>query len=139
MQSTHFICFILLITVSACSKQHRPKTEPTVTIHISDDGLKRFQVTMSHHNDKPQKSNNKGGGRKGKRGGGRKPSKERSGRPSNKPPHLHKRVEQIMQKNGFCREGFVEIDQYSEAGTLYFNGQCNETASAVEIKHHKMK
>lgn len=126
--------FLLVLTLSACSNNKKPKPEAKVITHITEDGIKRFQVVLAKQGKKPQKNKNKGRGQRSRAEGNDSSgnSRSRNSKKSNQPYQLHKRIEHILKRDGYCREGFAEIDRYSEAGTVYFNGQCNELASAED-------
>ncbi|MDN4504049.1 hypothetical protein QX776_16675 [Alteromonadaceae bacterium BrNp21-10] len=42
---------------------------------------------------------------------------------------LYTRLELKLVKNGFCREGYFELDRYTGRNTAQIKGECNESAS----------
>ncbi|MCX7553421.1 hypothetical protein OS175_05985 [Marinicella sp. S1101] len=114
---------LLMISTTACSQSKPSRPEPKITTNITASGLKQFQVMMPA-----------GGGEARKRskqrpdlrdGSASRNDKKRRSRMDNK-QNLKHIIQRVMEKDGFCTEGFMEVDRYSEGGTMYFRGQCNE-------------
>ncbi len=138
------LCFI-----AGCSQQpKKPANKATFTTHITADGVKKFQYSQTQGSKGNKKRGEKGskGGGKGNRSGGSggkgrdargSQAKRKGGGNKNNVERMKRQVEDKLNETGYCREGFAEIDHYTDAGKFYFNGQCNERASIEDRRKFK--
>ncbi len=135
------VCFLLCLMIG-CSQPKKPSTNVVFTTHITHEGLKQFQYSASQPGKSRQGGKGRGGqrpdgsngARKGKAVGQSRTMTVKRGEGSEKrtPGQMKKRIEEKLFNTGYCREGFMEIHHYTEAGRYYFNGQCNEKATSKD-------
>ena len=140
------VCFILCVML-ACSQPKKPSKDVIFITHITHDGLKQFRFSVAQPGRSKQGTKDRDGqklggsrgGHKGKRGAEDRAITDKIGENSKKrnPGQMKKRIEEKLFKTEYCREGFMEIHHYSEAGRYYFNGQCNEKATAKDRQRYK--
>jgi len=135
MIAHHHRALIFLIattTLAGCaSNQTSRDFNEHFVPRIEDNGLKLFSYTLTTAAP-PTRADSRSGGRSGGRGG-----KGSSG-PANKEQQLYdtarKKLEQTLEANGYCREGFIEIERHTGRGYLQIRGECREGASAEDIQ-----
>ena len=133
---------LLVCLTMGCSQPKKPDHKAIIVTHITPEGLKQFQYSVTKPSDAKKGGKGRGTQRPGGKGGGGKggmrgqsremTSKRGENNKQRSSGRMNKRIEEKLFNTGYCREGFMEIDHYSEAGRYYFNGQCNEKATAKD-------
>lgn len=138
---------LICTTLFACS-HHHPTLEGSQEVFATDiktDGSKRFNFTLMLHTERKRERQNRspqgGSGKEGRKKQG-KPRREgsRSGtgtRPESKQGDAdeklrEKALERLVQKieeNGYCRNGYIELDYFALRGQVQIRGECQESAS----------
>jgi len=150
MFNRYFMTGLFLIFAVGCSQPKKPARNVVFVPHITPQGLKQFQFSVNNpskvkkaNQSRPGgKSGGKGGGGRGNKGGGqgRDLARQRGSHDEDKNlSRMKNEIEALLNKSGFCRDGFMEIDHYREAGRYYFNGQCNELATVKDRQMFKNK
>ena len=136
-----FFCFSV-----ACSQPKKPASNAMLITHITAPGVKQFQYSVTDSSKEKKGGNQRPGGQGGGKGRGgmgnqdrEKHNKRERGEHGKQKSadRMKKHIEEKLMKAGYCREGFMEIDHYSEAGRYHFNGQCNEKATDKDRKTFK--
>lgn len=136
IMKNQLLSLLIIVSLMACSQQHKPKgAYENFLTHIDDKGLKHFQFSVllpPSSKNKPMKPQG-GRGSKGQKdrgaNGGRKPQSRNS---KNMIDGLYRQLELRLAKSAYCREGYTEIDQFSEAGEVFIKGVCNDLATNGE-------
>lgn len=127
--------FMLLLVLSAtaitggCTNTHnkpKPSLSESFVTTIDEHGSKRFdfrisQVHSAHHQGKTHKDkSSKGKKRRGDSNGNKEQrQKER----------FYTMLSEKLQKTGFCREGYMELNSEFARGNFRLVGECRETAN----------
>ena len=152
----NIIVLLLLAAMSlACaSKQKNSVTSEFLATHIRNDDSKAFQysVVLNHADGRGGKNvgggmrmsggsssntrayggvtvgNSKGGGKGGKGGG-----KNTRGKPLDRlNEELDKLLADMMSREDYCRDGWMEIERDYQPPNHIIRGECNESASAKD-------
>lgn len=134
----YFLVFILFLTACASNQWKPSEVDEIFVTDIKPGGLKIFNYsltkTMPQANGGGKRGGGRGagmhgGGRGGKGGGhgdmgGRKPDNE-----SSMKQYFNDMLKLKLEKSGYCREGYIELDSYSGRGRLQVRGECEEGAT----------
>lgn len=136
--------------LSGCAAESKvPEPQGYLATHIYENGSKQFVYTTDLQNLINLDKEGKAGGRPGNVAGqlngssngglsggvtagtaNRRPGGH-SGRPmQSRDQMLVNAVEKELEKSGFCREGFKELDRMTEPQQTYLKGECIESANA---------
>jgi hypothetical protein len=148
MKNIFLVLLILTLIISCSHKPKQPKHKEFFVTHILADGTKMFSYNLILEG--PQGSDKKGrrgggeskgrgaggsgsGGKMGK--GGDRGKKDSLNRPASK-QKINKRfyanLENILHKNNYCREGYVELNSFIDREGAEMKGQCHEKANKVD-------
>lgn len=137
-----FIPLIIALLISACA-HHKDRRQPqeaaSFATMIKRDGSKQFNYSMSTgsqrggrgegrggHGERPPRG--EGGGRGGPRDSGQ--SEEASLQQEEKiRQQLLDKVDLELAENGYCRNGYIELDYYAINGQAQLRGECQESAT----------
>lgn len=138
----------VVMGLSACSGpgDRRPRPEPTelFSTSITEDGSKMFvyEVKMG---SPPGPGGEGGGGRGGPPGGGGPGGPPgggggeggpRGGPGGQAPEHIksmfYDMLDEKLAQNGYCREGYLELESDFERGDATLRGECREAASEAD-------
>lgn len=145
---------IAVFGLAACAAEKPiPESRGFLATHIFDDGRKQFVYTTELPDPAKRGPGGKGAGRPGNvtgqlngssngglsggvtagtanRGPGGHPGKQMQSRDK----MLVSAVEKELEKSGFCREGYKELDRMTEPRQTYLKGQCLDTANTHDRK-----
>ncbi|MCH7817258.1 MAG: hypothetical protein IIC60_11885 [Proteobacteria bacterium] len=151
-----FLCLFLLSCSSNSPPGQRPPPTTVFKPEITDDGSKLFEVELvfTPPSGSRRGSAGAGGGRGGfpgggvgRSGGGGFPGGGGAGRSGgrgfpgagggstgvgNRGAFIDEQIDALMAENGFCREGYVELERTQERGKITIRGECNEGANAED-------
>ena len=132
----------LFITACASQQRQRPKVNQIFVTNISEQGLKIFSFSMTREMSSRGKGGGKGSGRGGKgggmgggMGGGRHGGKGGSNADSDEGMEekiknkVLDRLESKLDRTGYCREGYTELESYFSRRASQIRGECNEDAT----------
>lgn len=88
-----------------------PQAEEVLIPEITDDGTKFFVLERRYANPRTMQS-----------------SDDREAMPG-PPPDIGRRVEQILETTGYCRQGYFELYQEHLQQVRRLRGECREAAS----------
>lgn len=123
-----------LASCSSGPDRKPPPLQQLLHTSITDNGSKMFVFQMvrastegssrsGRHRSGPPADGGRGGkdgGRGGKRGGMD---------PQKMLLNAHEALQQQLEETGFCREGYMTLDEKAERGLLAIRGECTETAT----------
>ena len=143
MNQKTIVIVVLTLLMGACASDpgERPELKTYFVTDIDQQGSKRFNYSVVV--DRANKDSKKGkGGRgmgrsKGNGGqggrGGRGEKGRKSGNQGDMTEKLKIRVTENLElrlaDNGYCREGYIELDSYFSRGRSYIRGECKEGAT----------
>ncbi|MCW8956478.1 MAG: hypothetical protein OQL09_06315 [Gammaproteobacteria bacterium] len=129
----------MLLIACTNNQTKQPEITEIFITDIKSSGLKLFSysVTMGMPDDSSS-GRGKGKGRNQSGGGGGMSGGMPSGKP-NRESKLGKLKEMINEKltsrltaNGYCREGYIELDSVIGRGRSQIRGECEEAATASD-------
>ncbi|WP_448549244.1 hypothetical protein [Thalassotalea fusca] len=47
---------------------------------------------------------------------------------------LQRQLDLLLQKNQYCREGYIELDSFIDKTSAHFRGECNDSATEADRK-----
>ncbi|MFT5691125.1 MAG: hypothetical protein ACI92E_000450 [Oceanicoccus sp.] len=151
-------CIVLPILLASCmSAREKPKAIEVFKTQISQDGTKIF-VYRFELPEKPMNEQKRSAGQRGKKGHGNgPPGRSGSGRnngknsegkkstgkssrsigdtdsehidPRQRDLKLKEKLETALAENGFCREGYEELDRHEAMGEMSIRGECSDEAT----------
>ena len=141
---------VVLICMSGCSgKQQNETPQGYLATHIFYDGSKQFVYTVDIPEPAGQGKRGKNSGRPGNVAGHVQGSSNRGlsagvtagtgsrgkggGRgQQGKASLLQEALEAELNKSGYCRKGFMELDRMMEPAQTFIKGECVEVASDID-------
>ena len=132
---------ILFFLLSCSSSGRQVDTVQTFEPQISSDGIKEFEIVITPLRPAARATD---GGRRGqsRTGAGPGPGQGRSA--SNRPGggqapsiDVEELVVETLEQQGYCREGFEELERRRDAGQILVRGRCNELASDDEKSRYR--
>lgn len=140
-QSFFLVVLVMAISLSSACSSKRPRPEPAIyfSTYITVDGSKFFV----YRQEIPQHTNRKKSGQsshemKGQRpsgGRGDGPQQERGrGRGPDRPDKnsLTQRVDMLIAENSYCRDGYIVLDEYTDAEGVSLRGECRDDATSED-------
>ncbi len=122
--------------LAGCSNQSkRPDPVEYFNTQITDDGTKFFVYRLEKpHSDKRTNIGPENTPGQGRRGGGikgdRKIQQGRSNQAGNKmTAKLENNLDALLAKNGYCRNGYFELERHQLHGGLSLRGECRDDAT----------
>ena len=145
MKNIFLLLLITFILVSCASTQNKPKPIVNFVTHITDDGTKKFSLSLiSPNQQRGQKNRQNKGGQMGK-GGGRGNGGNRGGQGKNRSgsrgsgdqsQHKYKMREKLFEhierklfESEYCNEGYIKLDILIDSEVSQYKGKCKELAS----------
>jgi len=146
--------FVAFIGLYGCAAEGK-KTEPQgyLATHIFDDGRKQFVYTAELPDAGNRGPGGKSGGRPGNVAGqlngssngglsggviagtgNRRPGGHPRGPMQSRDDMLVTAVGKELEKSGYCREGYKELDRMAEPRQTYLKGECLDAANAHDRK-----
>lgn len=111
---------------------HQSEPDQFVT-NIKDDGTKLFSFSVDAIPARPDEGKGRGRGEGPPPGamakGNEQASRSSAPMPANPMDMLYDKLALTLENNGYCREGYIEIDNYETNNRLHVLGECNETAT----------
>lgn len=137
---------MIVVLASCASNKPPPPPQGYLATHIFEDGRKQFVYTADMPNA-PRGSPGAGrpgnvsgqlvGSNQGVSGGviaGTTVNRGPGGHPpvyrQSKDDILVSTLEKELEKTGFCRDGYKELDRMTEPGQTYLKGECLDAANA---------
>lgn len=126
----------LACTLAGCSSgpdRKPPPLQQRLHTSITDNGSKMFVFQMVRAST--ERAARSGGGRAGPPDGGGRGGRGggRGGKGGMDPEKMllqaHEALQQQLEETGFCREGYMTLDEKAERGLLAIRGECTETAT----------
>lgn len=133
MRLFRFSAVALLALLSACNSTGRNYTDSrlqeTLEIEILPNTSKMFVYRLQMPEDQiPGGVHIARGGGRGEGGG---PGGVSVGHSTQ--ARLHENAGYVVERMGYCREGFLEIDSSASNYNLWLKGECKDGASAEDI------
>lgn len=143
MIKTKYLVIGTVSLLTACAHPKKDKQpEEQFTMYITENNIKQFQLSVVMPDNKHGGAKRGSKGSKGGRGGG---GRNKGGddrhmgnydvvkhKPQNK--KLNERVEFHLAKTAYCREGYIETDNFRSADEIIIRGRCNDKATAKDRK-----
>lgn len=140
-------CTLFPLLLASCSSTNdRPKPIEVFQTQISQDGTKVFVYRLERpenpgaervrsagprgnrdHGEGPAGRNGNNG--EGKKGRSRGPSDAENKGSKHGDFKLDEGLTAVLAENGFCREGYYELDRYQALGDISLRGECKDTAT----------
>ncbi|QHJ12465.1 hypothetical protein FX988_02722 [Paraglaciecola mesophila] len=133
MTTKKLLLLLMPIFLSACANKSRPqvKQPDMFATSIKSDNKKvfNFSISAGQGADESKPERREAGGPPPKHGSENK--NQAKGDMANESPLdvLFTHLETKLRDTGYCREGYVEIDNYESSGRLHIIGACNEVAT----------
>lgn len=142
------IAFLIILSVimTGCSSVSKSDMKDFFRSDIRADDSKMFTftviVTQQGKKDKKstqKNSKSKGGRDSGKKGGQQNSQRNTKDNSMNKnDDHMTELFEELLierlEKNQYCRDGYIELDRAFSGSTFTLRGECNESATENDRK-----
>lgn len=131
----YFLVLLLSLTACASNQWESYEVEEIFVTDIKTSGLKIFNYSLTNSTAQASGNGKRGGGKgTGKHGGGKGGGYGGmgGGRPNNESsmkPYFTGMLEAKLEKSGYCREGYIELDSYFGRRQLKMRGECEEGAT----------
>jgi hypothetical protein len=138
---TSFIALTGLLLLGCNSGSNQPDSTQTFEPRVGSDGIKKFEVVIT-----PLRSNARasGGDRQRPQRNGAGPGSGQGRGAGNRPGggqapsvDVEELVVETLEEQGYCREGFEELERIRDAGQIIVRGRCNELASEEEKSQYR--
>lgn len=134
----YFLILILSLFLTSCASNKWSPSEvnEVFVTDIKPSGLKVFYYSLTKTTPQANGSGKHKGGDagirdgRGSKGGGHGGM---GGRKSDNEPRMKQYFNDMLasklEKSGYCREGYIELESYFERGRLKIRGECGEGAT----------
>lgn len=130
-----YLCSLfVMLAVSACAHRHdgRKRQITNFSTQIEEDDSKRFLFSMRSA-QRGNRRNARQGAQAGNGGGNNgQPSRQRSDQSEQIKRRLVALLNEKLESNGYCRQGYFELDFSYLSGYAQLRGECNESATAED-------
>lgn len=131
----------LFLLVSCSSSERQINTAQTFEPHVDSDGNKKFEIAITPLRPVARAS---GSGRQGQPRGGAGPGSGQGRGAGNRPGggqapsiDVEELLVEILEEQGYCREGFEELERIRDAGQIIVHGRCVELATDEEKSRYR--
>ncbi|MCI5107582.1 MAG: hypothetical protein MRY76_12770 [Pseudomonadales bacterium] len=130
-----------LLLLGCNSGNRQPDSSQTFEPRVGSDGIKEFEIVIT-----PVRPDTRGagGGRQGRPPGGQgsgggqgRGAEARPGGGGTPTIDVGELVVETLDQQGYCREGFEELERIRDAGQIIVRGRCNELASEEEKSRYR--
>ncbi|RDH82491.1 MAG: hypothetical protein DIZ80_09395 [endosymbiont of Galathealinum brachiosum] len=134
----YFLIFVLSMVLVSCGRNQWKSSEITevFSTNIKPGGLKLFNYSLTKTASQASrrgsgKGSGNGSGMGGGRGGenGMHKGKAKSGDDASMKQYLYDMLKVKLEKSGYCREGYIELDSNIGRGWMKIRGECEEGAT----------
>jgi hypothetical protein len=130
---------LLLLGCNSAARQ--PDSTQTFEPKVGSDGVKEFKIVITPLRPDAGAA---GGGRQRPPQGGAGPGGGQGRANGNRPRggearsiDVEELVVETLDEQGYCREGFEELERIRDAGQIIVRGRCNELASEEEKSRYR--
>lgn len=136
----YILIFFVSLSLSACasSQKKAPEIKEEFVTNIDKSGLKLFSYTLTLAVPKNRNGGMRGGaggmrggmGGTGMRGGGAKSHRETMMK--RRKEVVYEKLKTKLDETGYCRESYIELDNYFVRGRAQIRGECKDSATAED-------
>lgn len=123
----HLITLISILFLASCSSNKSIKTKESFSTLIKMDGTKQFSYTfIAPMSEIERFSERRGNGKPRKNGSREAYMLDQLG------TMFDNGLNAKLNSTGFCRSGFITLENQSRPGAMQVKGECKETASDAD-------
>ena len=128
---------LIAVLAAACSHTPGPADIPPgadFTANILADGTKLFTFST-----RLERGGGMFGGGSGRRGGGREEGEDGEEQRQRRSPVKPNQqgLQAMLAQNGYCRDGYVVLEQYEQHNQYVTRGECRDAATDADRERYK--